>query len=311
MPNSIIRKNLQHVRKIGGDDAMTIDNRFTDRAALGFDRFESRYRPIWWEEYCGFQTSQSLRRLQGLVTRNELPPVIALIGPSGTGKTSLGRTLQAWAFCQQPVSPDRGCGSCNACRSIRTIPACFRPGQWSVEFDGASDTVDFINSEIDQSCAHLYRVLFQTNEEFACTRGVVVVIDEFHRIRNDQQEKLLKRIEDIDKINFVLMTTHKDKIDPAILDRLGINCFYFNDPSIDDLKEHLCLIANRNNKKLDGDGAVLIAQQCKQKMRSCISAMKELCLTNSETITKSDVEELFGIAETTSDKTGDIDVDFI
>ena len=198
-------------------------------------------------------------------------------GPRGTGKTSMARILAKALNCEQGPTAEP-CGQCGNCQRIVQGTSLD-----VIEIDAASNTsVDNIRDLREQ-------VAFTPAE----SRYKVYIIDEVHMLSTGAFNALLKTLEEPPAhAVFILATTDPQKVPATIQSRC--QRFEFRRVTVDEIAEHLAMVAAGSGIEADTDALRLIAIQAEGGMRDALSLLDQ-CGVMAKRVTVATVREVLGI----------------
>ena len=198
-------------------------------------------------------------------------------GPRGTGKTSMARILAKALNCEQGPTAEP-CGKCGNCQRIVQGTSLD-----VIEIDAASNTsVDNIRDLREQ-------VAFTPAE----SRYKVYIIDEVHMLSTGAFNALLKTLEEPPAhAVFILATTDPQKVPATIQSRC--QRFEFRRVTVDEIAEHLAMVAAGSGIEADADALRLIAIQAEGGMRDALSLLDQ-CGVMAKRVTVATVREVLGI----------------
>ncbi|MEC7639347.1 MAG: DNA polymerase III subunit gamma/tau, partial [Verrucomicrobiota bacterium] len=243
--------------------------------STSYQVFARKYRPLSFKDILG--QDHVVQTLANAIEQNRLAHAYLFVGPRGTGKTSTARILAKALNCEggPKIDFDPNEEICKEIAEGRCLDV--------LEIDGAS------NNGVEQ-----VREL-RDNVKFAPTSGKykIYYIDEVHMLSNAAFNALLKTLEEPpEHVKFIFATTEATKILPTIISR----CQRFDLRRIPTkiIAEQLSHIANEEGINLDPVAATAIAKGADGGMRDAQSMLDQLVAFCGETISESDVLEVFG-----------------
>ena len=204
-------------------------------------------------------------------------------GPSGVGKTTIGRIFSNVILCESPI----GCNPCFKCESCRLF---LKDQHFSYrELDAASygGKEDMVKLRDDAS-------------SLGVTKKKIILLDESHDISRAGQDALLKQTEQCpEHLIYIFCTTDPDKMNETLLNRCTPFHFTKIEPSY--IKQRLKTICEKEKIKYQDDALQIIAIRSEGHVRNAINLLElvaylgEINLVNIEKISRDFEEDIFTI----------------
>ena len=234
-----------------------------------------RWRPQNFDTLVGQQPVK--QALTNALTSGRIAHAYLFAGPRGTGKTSTARILAKALNCDHGPTPNP-CGECDNCRRIAEGSSMD-----VFEIDAAS------NRGIDEIKALRDQLAFTPVD----CRYKVYIIDEVHMLTTEAFNALLKTLEEPPgHVIFILATTDPHKIPATIHSRC--QRFDFRRVTVEEIVQHLAMVAQGSGLEADEDALRLIAIQSEGGMRDALSLLDQ-CGVMAKKITAVTVREVLGI----------------
>ena len=234
-----------------------------------------RWRPQNFDTLVGQQPVK--QALTNALTSGRIAHAYLFAGPRGTGKTSTARILAKALNCDHGPTPNP-CGECDNCRRIAEGSSMD-----VFEIDAAS------NRGIDEIKALRDQLAFTPVD----CRYKVYIIDEVHMLTTGAFNALLKTLEEPPShVIFILATTDPHKIPATIHSRC--QRFDFRRVTVEEIVQHLAMVAQGSGLEADEDALRLIAIQSEGGMRDALSLLDQ-CGVMAKKITAVTVREVLGI----------------
>jgi DNA polymerase-3 subunit gamma/tau len=245
---------------------------------VSYQVFARKYRPRRFDDVLG--QDHVVRTLRNAIAQNRLAHAYLLVGPRGTGKTSLARIFAKALNCpggpKVDFDPDN-----ELCVEIeKGIALDVR------EIDGAS------NNGVDQVRALREEVQFAPSR----SRFKIYYIDEVHMLSTAAFNALLKTLEEPpEHVKFIFATTEAHKVLPTIISR----CQRFDLRRIPAgvIANHLLHIAKQEGVNLEEKAAYAIAKGADGGMRDAQSMLDQLVAFCGGSIGEQDVMDIFGFTQ--------------
>lgn len=221
-------------------------------AAMAYVALYRQWRPQDFDALVGQKAVKTT--LKNALASGKIAHAYLFSGPRGTGKTSMARILAKALNCEQGPTAEP-CGQCSNCQRIVQGTSLD-----VIEIDAASNTsVDNIRDLREQ-------VAFTPAE----SRYKVYIIDEVHMLSTGAFNALLKTLEEPPAhAVFILATTDPQKVPATIQSRC--QRFEFRRVTVDEIAEHLAMVAAGSGIEADADALRLIAIQAEGGMRDALS----------------------------------------
>ena len=234
-----------------------------------------QWRPQNFDSLIGQQAIKTA--LTNALSTGRIAHAYLFTGPRGTGKTSTARILAKALNCEQGPTPTP-CDHCDNCQRITAGTSMD-----VIEIDAASNRgIDEIKTLRDQLA------FAPVNSRYK-----VYIIDEVHMLTTEAFNALLKSLEEPpEHVVFILATTDPHKVPATIHSRC--QRFDFRRVTVEDIIEHLAMVAQASNIAIDQEALRLIAIQAEGGMRDALSLLDQ-CGVMSKNITTTTVREVLGI----------------
>lgn len=244
-------------------------------AAMAYVALYRQWRPQDFDALVGQKAVKTT--LKNALASGKIAHAYLFSGPRGTGKTSMARILAKALNCEQGPTAEP-CGQCANCQRIVQGTSLD-----VIEIDAASNTsVDNIRDLREQ-------VAFTPAE----SRYKVYIIDEVHMLSTGAFNALLKTLEEPPAhAVFILATTDPQKVPATIQSRC--QRFEFRRVTVDEIAEHLAMVAAGSGIEADADALRLIAIQAEGGMRDALSLLDQ-CGVMAKRVTVATVREVLGI----------------
>jgi DNA polymerase-3 subunit gamma/tau len=244
--------------------------------ALGYQVLARKWRPQTFDDVVG--QDHVVRTLKNAINRGRIAHAYLLVGPRGTGKTSLARIFAKALNCTGGPKADFDPAD----------PAVVAIGEGShldvIEIDGAS------NNSVEQ-----IRDLRDT-VAYAPAQGKfkVFIIDEVHMLSVSAFNALLKTLEEPPAhVKFLFATTEVQKVLPTILSRC--QRFDLKPISPEVIGARLRAIATAEKVKLDDAAIACIARLADGGMRDAQSILDQMIAFCGGEIAEADVLDVYGL----------------
>ncbi len=234
-----------------------------------------RWRPQDFDTLVGQQAVKTA--LSNALASGRIAHAYLFAGPRGTGKTSTARILAKALNCDKGPTA-HPCGECVNCERIT-----------------AGTSMDVF--EIDAASNRGIEEIKTLREQLAFApvngRYKVYIIDEVHMLTTEAFNALLKTLEEPPAhVIFILATTDPHKIPATIHSRC--QRFDFRRVTVEEITDHLAMIAERSGINADREALRLIAIQSEGGMRDALSLLDQ-CGVMGEAVTAATVREVLGI----------------
>src|SRR5436190_1459184 len=234
-----------------------------------------KYRPQTFDTVVGQQHITTT--LKNAIKNNQLAHAFLFCGPRGVGKTTCARILAKTINCENLQPDGEACNECHSCKSFNEGTSLNIH-----ELDAAS------NNSVDDIRALVEQVRFMPQ----AGKYKVYIVDEVHMLSSSAFNAFLKTLEEPPPYAiFILATTEKHKIIPTILSRCQI--FDFSRIQLDDIVQHLKIVAEKEGVQAEEDALHVIAQKADGAMRDALSMFDQLVSFAGNSLTyKAAIENL-------------------
>ena len=245
-----------------------------------------KYRPQEFKDLIGQEVMA--QTIINAIKHGKTPNAYLLTGIRGVGKTTTARLIAKALNCQKNDDPKITCSNEKFCSTCQEIVNSNHID--ILEMDAASKTgIDDIRELIENS------KYSPTSAKFK-----IFIIDEVHMLSKQAFNGLLKTLEEPPpSLKFILATTEIRKIPVTILSRC--QRFDLKRVSVDQLCEHLKMIANKEKGKISGDAIKLIARSSEGSVRDSISLLDRALITqtfnDNKEVKEVDVRQMLGLAD--------------
>lgn len=234
-----------------------------------------RWRPQDFDTLVGQQAVKTA--LSNALASGRIAHAYLFAGPRGTGKTSTARILAKALNCEQGPTA-HPCGVCANCERITA---------------GASMDVFEIDAASNRGIEEIKTLREQLAFAPVNGRYKVYIIDEVHMLTTEAFNALLKTLEEPPAhVIFILATTDPHKIPATIHSRC--QRFDFRRVTVEEITEHLAMVAQGSDITADEEALRLIAIQSEGGMRDALSLLDQ-CGVMTQHVTTATVREVLGI----------------
>ena len=245
-----------------------------------------KYRPQEFKDLIGQEVMA--QTITNAIKLGKTPNAYLLTGIRGVGKTTTARLIAKALNCEKNNDTKIKCSNEKFCPTCQEI---INSNHIDIfEMDAASKTgIDDVRELIENS---KYR---PTSAKFK-----IFIIDEVHMLSKQAFNGLLKTLEEPPpSLKFILATTEVRKIPVTILSRC--QRFDLKRVGVDQLCNHLKIIADKEKGKISGDAIKLIARTSEGSVRDSISLLDRALISQSineeKQIEEMDVRQMLGLAD--------------
>lgn len=210
--------------------------------------------------------------LRSIIRKKAYQSAYLLSGPSGVGKTTLGRIFAKAILCDNPQDGNP-CGACVSCQQFDKDQNFGYVEVDAASVGGKDDMVKLRDEAVFQ----------------AIGKKKILLIDECHDISRQGQDALLKQLEQCpDHLIYIFCTTEPDSLKPTLRKR----CMQFQALKIPPTSIAANLQAICSSEKINHDQEALdaIAWGCYGHMRDAINLLEEIAFMG--TVSKDNYEKV-------------------
>jgi len=245
-----------------------------------------KYRPQEFKDLIGQDIMA--QTITNAIKLGKTPNSYLLTGIRGVGKTTTARLIAKALNCEKNDNPKIICTNEKFCPTCQEI---INSNHIDIlEMDAASKTgIDDVRELIENS------KYSPTSAKFK-----IFIIDEVHMLSKQAFNGLLKTLEEPPpSLKFILATTEVRKIPVTILSRC--QRFDLKRVSVEQLCNHLKIIADKEKGKISEDAIKLIARTSEGSVRDSISLLDRTLISQSinegKQIEEPDVRQMLGLAD--------------
>jgi DNA polymerase III subunit gamma/tau len=231
------------------------------------------YRPKIFDDVIGQDVAVTI--LRSSIVNKKHSSSYLFSGPSGTGKTTVGRIFSKALLCHSPVNGNP-CGSCESCRLFDE-----EKNFGYLELDAAS-----VGGKEDM-------VKLKDDAAFISVENKkIILLDECHDISKQGQDALLKQVEQCpEHLIYIFCTTEPEKLKPTL--RKRCTQFQFSRIDSDKIFSRLKLVCEKENRAFEEEALKIIADRSEGHVRDSLKFLEEASdfgPITVETVTKISVD---------------------